>query len=243
MNKWIFAIFQNVSAVFRGGSQSGREKTGREAGTGFLQIMGLEQHRAKEGLKGPGMEAPEAISDLFRVFLPEDVSSPNPGIIPRPSEGDEASPSIIPSKEIQTGSPPSSRHLQPPGLHRHRWGQSAMCRLGCEFLFEMGIQVNGPIRQPNVEGGQRKDLLEVEEEGGQRIFPERDSDLPGPNPGPGIEGADRFLGEDGKKGMGLTATIGPVTRSQLRILRNQPVLCGIPGGVTGSTLKSDHTLG
>lgn len=120
MNKWIFAIFQNVSAVFRGGSQF-REGENREGGRDrFLQIMGLEQHRAKEGLKGPGMEAPEAISDLFRIFLPEDVSSPDPGIIPRPSEGNEASPSIIPPKKTQTGSPPSSRHLQAPRLHRHR---------------------------------------------------------------------------------------------------------------------------
>ena len=182
------------------------------------------------------MEAPEAISNLFRVFLPEDVSSPNPGIIPRPSEGNEASPGIIPPEEVQTGPPPSSRHLQAPGLHSHRWGHSAMCWLRCEFLFEVGIQVGGPIRQPDVEGRQRNDLLKVEEEGRQRVFPEGDSGFPSPNPGPGIEGADRFLGKDGNQGMGLTATVRPVTRPQLWVLRYQPILCGILGRVIRSTL-------
>ena len=186
------------------------------------------------------MEGQEAISNLFRLFLSENVSGPDPRLIPCPSEGYEASPSIIPAEEIQTGPPTSSRHFQPPGLHRHRWGGPLMCRPRCELLFEVCIQVGDPIRQPHLEWRQGDDLLDIEEEGGQWVFSQRDTGLSSPNPGPRVEGPDRFLWKDGNQGMGLTTSVLPIASLQFRILRYQPMRRGIPGGAIGSTLECSH---
>lgn len=130
------------------------------------------------------MEGFEAIADFFRVFFTENVSSSHSALITGSPEGDVPSPSVISPEEIETGTPPTPSHLNPTRLYRNRWRGSAVSRPRGEFLLQMSIQMVGPIRHPNVEGGEGENILEVQEEGSQRVLSKGNPKLPCPHPRP-----------------------------------------------------------
>jgi hypothetical protein len=163
------------------------------------------------------MEGLEAISNLFRVFFPKNIGRADPGLITGPAEGYVTPPRIIPAEKIQARTPPTPCHLHPPGLHRYWRGDSAVSRSRSEFLLQMGIQMIGSIRHPNVEGGEGEDVLEVQEEGGQGVLSKGDPELPSPDASIGVEGSDGFLRKKGNQCVSLSAPIGPIAGLQFRI--------------------------
>ena len=80
-----------------------------------------------------------------------------------------------------------------------------------ELFFQVSREVLRPISEPNLEGREGQEFLEKEKEGSEGVFSDPDPDIRGPGSGLGIERPDGLLRQEGNQGLGLTASICPVS--------------------------------
>jgi hypothetical protein len=187
------------------------------------------------------MEAEEAIPDLVRVLFQENVGGPNRLLLAEGIKDDEATPGLVTAKEVEGRTPPpTTLHLHPPGLYRHRRGRTTVGGGRVEFLSYMSVEIFAAVSLPDIPRRQRNQLLKEDEEGGQWIFFHLLSRFPTPLSGFCIERSDDFFGEDRHQTLGLATAIFLVTRIEVRILNDPRGGSDVWSRAMGIALKGGH---